>query len=81
MKNTIYHWGVKHEKLHYIIRCFHHMNDEAFVRDVNNESLYALRMVSKGERHKGKILYRIENDKGGVWGAYPMDPGDRIWPG
>ncbi|RKI40090.1 hypothetical protein D7V86_18570 [bacterium D16-51] len=78
MRNKIYHWVEKHERLHYIIRCFHHMKDEAFVRDVNNESLFALRMVSKGEKHKGKILYRIEDDTSGFFANFLFVLGD-MW--
>ncbi|RKI40089.1 hypothetical protein D7V86_18575 [bacterium D16-51] len=65
MKDKIERFIVQHEKLHYLIRCFHHINDRDYIRDFNNQSLFGLRVTSKGEKHKGKVLYRIEDGGSG----------------
>ncbi|HBI59614.1 MAG TPA: hypothetical protein DDY31_00120 [Lachnospiraceae bacterium] len=74
MKEIMYQqgvkWASKHRKLYYLLRCFHHINDESFVRDFNNESLSILGITSNGNKHKGKILYRIEDGQSGFFANY-----------
>lgn len=70
MKNIIYQWVAKHEKLHFLLRCFHYINDRTFIHDVNNESLSILRVVSNGNKHKGKVLYKIKQDSSGFFANF-----------
>lgn len=78
MKNEIVRWVRKYEKLYYILRCFHHINNKSFVRDFNNESFSVLGVTSNGNRHKGKILYRIGRGTSGFFANFLFVLGD-MW--
>lgn len=78
MRNELIRWVRKYEKLHYVLKCFYHINDVTFVQDFINRSFSVLGVTSNGNRHKGKILYRIERETGGFFGNFILVLGD-MW--
>lgn len=80
MKNQIIGWIGKHEKIHYIVRILRRLNDETYVREFlyPDESLFVLRVVSNGKKHKGKILYKVCRDSSGFFANFIFVLGD-MW--